>query len=435
MNDSPNTIDFQSLIDACSEAGGGEVVIPPGVHVTGGLILRSNVFLRLSPGAILEGSGRIADYTKNRVHLFTDAVGGERGHALIFAEDARNIGISGPGTIDGNGLHFKGQTHRPMLLRFVRCRGIRIRDITLKDSAAWVQHYLDCEDLLIDGVTVDSLHCSNNDGVNLDGCRRVTVSNCRINSKDDGLTLKTTTDAVCANITITNCTITSKCNGIKIGTESKSAFRNITITNCALHEVRLCGIEVLSVDGAHIDMVNISNIAMDKVGGAFFLRLGQRGLNETIAHPGSLQNISITNVQAFIHDDLHPDTIDPRWEIARGARSPSSIMGLPGHPIENVHLGNISIDHIGTGTADDAARRVEEKPSEYPQWERWGALPSWGLYLRHVRAVTCRDLHLRLQAPDARPWFQSEDAEAVCLCGIEAPEATGGIRSDDSNAA
>ena len=350
--------DFQHQIDACHAAGGGEVLIPPGRHITGSLVLKTNVHLRFSPGAVLLGSGEIADYS-GKIPLFTDAVGAERGHALLFAQDAHNIGLSGPGVIDGNGLAFEGHKHRPMILRFVRCTSVRIREVTLKDSAAWVQHYLDCEDVLIDGISVNSLHCSNNDGINLDGCRRVTVANCRIDSRDDAITLKTTTAAICRDIAITNCVLSSDCNGIKLGTESKAAFRNVTISNITLHRVRLCGIEILSVDGAEIDTVNISNITMDHVGGAFFLRLGQRGLNEKISRPGCLRNVSITNVTAFIHDDLLPDTIDPRWEVANGARSPSSILGLPDFPIENVYLGNISIHHIGTGTAEDITRPVE----------------------------------------------------------------------------
>ena len=413
---------FQAQIDACHAAGGGEVLIPPGCHHTGSLVLRSNVHLRFAPGAVLLGSGDIAHYAVKGVPLFIDAVGGERGHALIFAQDAHNIGISGPGIIDGNGLAFEGQTHRPMILRFVRCSGLRLRDVTLRDSAAWVQHYLDCEDVAIDGITVDSTHCSNNDGINLDGCRRVTLANCRFNAKDDAITLKTTTAAICRDIAITNCTLSSECNGIKLGTESKSDFRNITISNCALHHVRLCGIEILSVDGAHIDTVNISNIVMDHVGGAFFLRLSQRGLNEKIARPGCVRNISITNVSAFIHDDT-PEVVDLRWEVPHGARSASSIMGLPGYPVENVYLGNIDIHHIGTGTAEDAAQPVEEKPAEYPQWERWGPLPAWGLYVRHARGVTGRDLRFRLQAPDARPCIYTEDADGVALHGTQAPNS------------
>ena len=412
---SPARHAFQSQIDACHAAGGGEVLIPPGRHVTGSLVLKSNVHLRFAPGAILLGSDDHADYTGRNVPLFTDAVGVERGHALIFAQDARNIGLSGPGVIDGNGLAFTGRPHRPMILRFVRCTGLRLRDFTLKDSAAWVQHYLDCEDVLIDGITVDSRHCSNNDGINLDGCRRVTVANCRIHSRDDAITLKTTTAAVCRDIAIINCVLSTDCNGFKIGTESKAAFRNITVSNLTMHRVRLCGIEILSVDGADIDTVNISNVTMDDVGGAFFIRLGKRGLNEKISRPGSVRNVSITNVTAFIHDNLHPDTIDARWEVAHGARSPSSIMGLPGHPVENVYLGNIAIHHIGTGTPEDITRPVEEKPSEYPQWERWGALPAWGLYLRHSRGITGRDLRFRLQSPDARPCIHTEDVASLAL--------------------
>lgn len=410
---------LQERIDACHAAGGGEIVIPPGRHITPALILRSNVHLRFLPGAVLCGSTSIDDYERG-APLFVDAVGVKRGYALIYAGDAHNIGISGPGVIDGNGAAFEGLPMRPMILRFVHCSRICIRDVMLRDSGAWVQHFLDCEDITIDGIEVQSTGMSNNDGINLDGCRRVTLSNSRFNSGDDGITLKTTTDAACRDVAITNCHITSECNGIKLGTESRGDFRNITVTNCTLHHVRLCGIEILSVDGANIDTVNISNITMDNVGGAVFLRLGRRSSKDRPVETGSMKNISITNVLARIYDDL-PDTVDLRWCIPHGARSPSSIMGLPGHSIENIYLGNIDILHIGTGTMEDFERPVEEKPGEYPQWERFGPLPAWGFYFRHARNVTCRDLRFRLQSEDVRPCLYSDDVEKLSLSGIETP--------------
>ena len=126
---------------------------------------------------------------------------------------------------------------------------------------------------------------------------------------------------------------------------------------------------------------------------------------------------------AFIHDDLHPDTINPRWETAHGARSPSSVMGLPDWPVENVYLSNIFIHHIGTGTEEDKLRLVEEKPAEYPQWERWGALPAWGLYVRHARNITASDLRFQLQAPDARPCFFEADVDNLTFHHAIIPDA------------
>lgn len=416
-----DTAPLQKAIDACHSAGGGVVRFPAGRYLTGSLRLLSGVHLQLDSGAVVAGSRDIGHYAEAS-EGFTDGVGIKRGKALITAVRCSDIGIHGHGTIDGQGSDFRGD--RPMVLRFIDCKRMGISDITLRDSGAWVQHYLGCEDITLRGIRVHSDVNGNNDGINLDGCWRVRMSDCLIESGDDAFTLKSTTERRCRDITVTNCVFDSGCNGIKFGTESVGGFQNILISNCIVRDTRLCGVTLASVDGAVLDNVIVSNIIMNTVGAAFFIRLGSRGLGLAPEVPaekrpcGSVSNITLSDIRATVADRIGKNP--PPWFVENGARSPSSIMGLPGRPVENVLLRGIDVLGLGGGTREDANRPVEEKPSEYPQWERWGLLPAHGLYIRHARGVTLDGVRFRYQEPDARPAIVCDDAGEVQMRGVEA---------------
>ena len=160
---------LQAAIDACAHAGGGTVCIPAGRYLTGSLLLKSRVTLHLEAGANLLGSTKLDDYTVRipATRSFTDNYT-ER--ALIYGDNLESVAIEGRGVIDGQGAAFKGEHKvRPFLLRLVACREVAVRGVTLKDSAMWVQHYLACDGVLIDGIRVTSACNNNNDGIDIDG--------------------------------------------------------------------------------------------------------------------------------------------------------------------------------------------------------------------------------------------------------------------------
>ena len=146
----------------------------------------------------------------------------------------------------------------------------------MRDSPMWVQHYLDCEGVSIRDVTVRSRVNHNNDGIDIDGCRRVRISDCDIWSGDDAIVLKSTFAGPCRDVTVTNCVISSNCNALKLGTESNGGFENIVMSNCTIYDNRLAGIALEMVDGGTLDRVIVSNIVMNKVGAPIFMRLGNR---------------------------------------------------------------------------------------------------------------------------------------------------------------
>lgn len=406
-----DTSALQKAIDACAQNGGGTVRLPPGRYLSGTLFLKSRVTIQLDAGATLLGSTNLDDYppTFSKVRSYTDNYT-ER--SLIYAENLEQISLRGQGFIDGQGGAFKGSYKlRPYLLRIIACRNVSVRELTLKDSPMWIQHYLACDGISIDGITVLSKCNANNDGIDIDGCQRVRISNCDIQSGDDAIVLKSTLNRPCKNVVVTNCLLSSDCNAFKLGTESNGGFENIVLSNCAIYDTRLAGIALEQVDGGVLDGVSISNIAMTNVRGPIFILLGNRArpFKEEMERPGVgvLRNVSISNVQASGAD-----------------RVGCCIAGLPDHPVENVTLTNIRISFGGGGTQEHAQRQPPERPEAYPEYSMFGVLPAYGFYCRHARNLVFENIRVSTNAGDERPSLNCEDVNNLRIFGWTAePES------------
>ncbi|MBL8229860.1 MAG: glycoside hydrolase family 28 protein, partial [Bryobacterales bacterium] len=357
---------IQRAIDAASEAGGGRVYFAPGRYLSGGLALRSRVTLELENGATLLGSRDLNHYPK-RIPALRSYTDNYVDRCLIYAENAEDVAITGMGKIDGQGKSFPGPyLARPYLIRMVGCRGVSVSNITLLDSPMWVQHYLACDEVDIRSIRVHSRANANNDGIDIDGCHRVRISDCEISSGDDAIVLKSTLARLTRDVVITNCVLSSHCNALKLGTETNGGFQNISISNCSIHDTRLSGVTLQIVDGGVLDGVTISNITMHRVNNPLFLRLGNRARpfvkgGETPG-TGRMHNITISNIEAH-----------------GGTRTGCAISGLPGHSIENVTLANLRLSFEGGGTGEDAGRTVPESPDRYPEHHMFGTLPTYGL--------------------------------------------------------
>jgi polygalacturonase len=397
-----DTRSLQAAIDACAKAGGGTVWLPPGSYRSGTLFLKSRTELHLEAGAVLLGSKDLADYpiTVPALRSYTDNYT-ER--SLIYAEDQTQIMLSGRGVIDGQGASFKGPYKvRPYLIRMIGCRDVSVRDLTLKDSPMWVQHYLGCEGVRVDGLTVRSKVNANNDGLDIDGCSQVRVADCDISSGDDAIVLKSTLDRPCRNVVIANCILSSDCNAFKLGTESNGGFENIVLSNCAIHDTRLAGLALELVDGGVMDGVSISNVTMRNARGGIFIRLGNRArpFKEGMDKPGlgTLRNVNISDVFATGLD-----------------RTGCSISGLPEKPAESISLNNIRLSFVGGGTDADARRQPAEQADKYPEYSMFGVLPAFGLYCRHLRGLRLAGVSMAVSAPEARPSLVCDDVEDLDL--------------------
>lgn len=406
------TLDTQAIqkaIDACAEAGGGTVYLQGGTFLSGTIRLKSNVTLLVEAGATLLGSTNIEDYpdiTPEIIYLYRARFT----KYLIYAEKAENIGLAGRGVIDGQGKHFPARhgddKGRPYIVRFSECKNVRVEDLTFRDSARWLSHYLACDNVTISGITIHSKIRENRDGIDVDSCQDVRISDCRIDTGDDAIVLKATTQRPCKRVTVTNCILSSMASAFKMGTESNGGFEDITVSNCVIHDTGYSGIAVEMVDGGALDRVTISNITMRDVKAPIFVRLGNRARPIPDLPPpgmGSLRNVIISNVQATGADTMG-----------------CSITGIPGYPVENVTLSNIRIESSGGGTAKDASRNIPERIDAYPSGKMFGTLPAYGFFCRHANNLRLHNIDLTFNEDDQRPAIVCDDVHDLDIFGLRA---------------
>jgi polygalacturonase len=390
-----NTIAIQKVVDVCSAQGGGTIQFSAGRYVTGTIQLKDNVTLHFDAQAVLLGSTNAADY--RNVDPFTAGDGVPLGYALIVADGAKNVGVEGAGTIDGQGRSLKAAqsryTVRPFLMRWLRCTNVTVKDVHLANPGAWTLNFFQTRTASIERVTIRSRTTGlvNNDGIDLDSCEAVRIRDCDIESGDDAICLKTTSALPCRDISVTGCKLSTRCNAIKLGTESLGDFENISVANCQLRDIGMAGIALYCVDGAQMHDVTISDLTMAGVNVPVSVRLGARlkiFRAGDIAKPvGTLRDITIKNIQA-----------------KNVGRIGLLINGIPGHPVENLNLENIQIELPGGGTSEDAQIQLPEKESAYPEYSMFGkVLPAAGIYARHVRGVSFKNMRTTRRQPDARP--------------------------------
>ena len=430
------TAAIQKAIDGLSASGGGTLYFPPGAYLTGTLRLRDNATLHLEAGAVILGSDDLADYPPVTVPFPTMNDAFYR-HALIYAEDARNIAITGRGRIDGQGgaegLRRKSTKaperymNRPSVIRFVNCAGVLLRDARIQNAGFWVTHLLACDDVVVDGVRVESRTANyNNDGIDVDCCSNVRISNCFIDSQDDALCLKSTGDRVCRNVTVTNCVFTSSCSGIRFGCEAVGGFEDITISNCVIYDTRATAIQLQVFDGGVMDRVVISGVTMRNVGQAILVNLGHEmyhiGIDEAElpvrrgAEPGAVRNIILRDILAEGVGRYRGASVG--GEVTEMERRHGCIIsGMPGHPIENLTLENIRMRFAGKGTAEDAANDLSQVKNGF-NGDSMGVTPSYGFYCRNVRNLRMRDVETGYENEDVRPAVMVELAEKVDISGL-----------------
>jgi polygalacturonase len=416
-----NTTSIQAAIDACADSGGGRVVIAGGTFLSGTLVMKDHVELHIKKGSILLGSTNPAHYPEltTPYRFFGDEWVKQ---SLIFGDRLEDIALSGKGIIDGQGAAFQVATkkkpdryrNRPFLIRFTRCRGVTVEDLTLQNSAMWMQHYLACDDVKISGITVIN-HCNkNNDMMDIDGCRNVVIENCKGDTDDDGLTLKSTSPRACENIVISNCVLSSHCNAIKMGTESVGGFKNITITNCVIKPSAqkqviyglpegISGISLEVVDGGVMEEVFISDVTMDGPEVPLFIRLGNRARPhmEGLAAPpvGRLENIRIEKIEA-----------------RNVGNTGCSITGIPGFDVKNIKLSHFKLEFPG-GVKKKEVEEEEEVVPEleelYPEATMFGRLPASVFYLRHVEGIEISDVRVTFREVEKREPLVAEDVSGL----------------------
>lgn len=404
------TNQIQKAIDEAFSRGGGIVEIPAGTYKVGTLVLKDNVDLYVGPGAELIGSPNTADYTEIEQKYESRTNGLYARYFVVFAEGAHNISITGPGTINGNGLkNFQTgnpQNMRPFLIRFVNCDHVTLRDVHLLEAANWTLHLLGCRDVNIDGVVIENGVNANRDGLDIDCCQRVTVSNSRFSTGDDAIVMKATSDALCEDIVITNCVIRTRASAIKTGTESNGGFRNITVSNCTISDIPVhAGIELMTVDGGMMQNILVENITMVRVATPFFIRLGIRARPYKPGHytnkVDEAKDITLSNISVI------------------DAKYPSSIMGLHSNRIKNVTVRGYTVRYAET----QEAVQFNEVPFEefsYPMARMFKKLPAYGLYCRNVEGLRLSDITMYSTDDEKRPPIAIDRVNDANLLSVKA---------------
>ncbi len=443
-----DTAAINQAIAAAWAAGGGTVLLPAGTYLSHSIRLMSHIRLQLSSGTVLVAADPPAGEQQQGYDLAEDNKLSEQyqdfGHShwhnsLIWGEDLENVSICGPGRIWGKGIS-RGEFQGPIAtIPGVANKAIALKnchDVILRDFSILHGGHLGILTTGVDNLTIDNVKIdTNRAGIDMDCCRNVRVSNCSINAPwDDAICLKSSFALGHARaaemITISNCLVSGSFeegtlldgtfkrfaadadvdrNGrIKFGTESNGGFRNITITNCIFDGC--FGLAILSVDGAVIEDVTVSNITMrDTVASPIFIRLGSRMRGPAGTPVGAIRRINLSNIVSSSTSSL----------IC------SVIAGIPGHRVEDIKISNVLIQHAGGGTRMDAARHLEEKEKEYPETTMFGNTPAHGLLIRHAAGIEISDYKVMAAASDARPCFLLEDVERVGFSNVKTGTAPG----------
>ena len=457
-----DTVAVNKAIEAAVAAGGGVVVFPAGSYLCFSIRLKSNIRLHLEQGSAIIAAdspkrGETTGYNggtydaaepKTAWEAYQDYGHNHWHNSLIWGEDIHDISITGSGLIFGKGLSFGAErTPRGNYSTYVaeqpgvgnkaialkNCRNVLLRDFAMLKGGHFALLLTGVDNLTIDNLLIDT----DRDGIDIDCCQNVRVSNCTVNSPwDDGICPKSSYALGYAratrNVTITNCWVTgwyelgtvmdgtfkkfapevrvSRNGRIKCGTEANGGFINITISNCVFEGS--FGYALETVDGALLEDITITNTSMrDLITGPIFLRLGARlrGPKET-TKVGTLKRILISNLECYNAPQ----------------KNCSVLSGIPGYAIEDVKLSNIYVETVGGATADMAQIQPPENETKYPEPGMFGPMPASGFFMRHMRNVEMSHVEIANSTPDARPAFYLSDVERADFFAVTAPRGADG---------
>jgi hypothetical protein len=456
-----NTKTIQAAIDYISEHGGGRLIFSPGSYVSGTIYLKSDVTLHLEGGSTLLGSINPWEYDKH------PSVNWE---SFIWSVGQKNIGITGSGTIDGQGFkvattkldfYKRGVTNfpmdpqtnsaalkimrldrlnedqRPVNLYFRECENVYVDGITLRDPACWNQIYDQCKNVKIYNITVDAKAYWNNDGIDIIDCDSVHIKGCNVDAADDVFCFKShSADHICQNVLIEDCIGRSSANGVKFGTVSKGGFKNFEIRNITIFNTARSAITFAAVDGGICENIHVDGVRSYNTGNVIFLRTDLRWHREGMI--SSMNNITIKNVYAEIpagKGDAGYSYECPIEDLPRNISPAIIIYGQPDMIIDNVSLENIEITSPGAGNPHYAYRgttpeeldAIPDMRATYPEYSMQKELPSWGFYTRHASNISVKNMILHADKKDYRPAVLFHDVNKISFENIkfDEPESEG----------
>ncbi len=448
---------IQRAIEAAAKAGGGTVYFPAGTYVSYSIRLRSRVTLYLDSGAVilsgevpLEGTlhgGYDAAEPNGSWEKYQDFGHNHWHNSLIWGEGLEDVAICGPGLIWGKCLSRseKGRSPRDQGLPLATLPGVankaialkNCRNVILRDFAILQGGHIGILATAADNLTIDNLRIdTNRDGMDIDSCRNVRISNCSVNSPwDDGICLESSYalgyPRATENVTIAGCYVTGGyelgtmlsgewkklqpggTNGIptgriKCGTMSVGGFKNIAISNCVFDRCR--GLALECVDGGTLEDLTFTGITMrDITNTPLFLRLGSRLKAPPGTQVGTLKRIVLSDIVSY-------NCVSEYAAI---------VSGIPGHEIEDIKISNLYLHHMGGGTRAMAELKPPEKEAAYPEPRMFGPLPANGFFVRHVKNIEFTCVEIAAEHPDARPAMWLEDVQEADFFRLKVPIGNG----------
>lgn len=399
---------IQAAIDACSGAGGGTVVVPPGQYLCGAVRLASGVTLRIEQGATILASNSKADYASGR-HLF-------------WAEDAHDVVIEGPGAIDGRATaDYGGRWGAPEVPEFrvgilllERCRNVAVRNLTIRNSDSWTLHFKRCDAVAVERVTIrNNYRRLNSDGIDPNMCRGVRISDCDITAGDDCIVLKATEAHPCQDVVVTGCRLESAASAIKLGTESHGDFRDIRFENCTVRN-SFTGIGFYMKDGGTMERVVMRNIRIEtcpaegRTVTPIFMDIERRNPDSRV---GRIRDVTIEDV-----------------EIRSG--SGILIQGMPESRIENLALRRIRFAASGPDDYSKRSKPVggrrttsDERDTRFARHPAWAAIAYVrNLVLADVSFQYPAEVRARTDRSCAALWFVDGATVEGLVCSPPPPE-------------
>jgi hypothetical protein len=416
---------IQKAIDACSEAGGGTVVFPPGDYTSGTIHLRSHVRLYLEGGAT--------------VYALHDKSGFDR-EALLYGEDLVDVAVEGRGVFNGEGAYdrrLKGDHEddfiRPnqvemealdlplmrsfpkpdqygKLVLLLRCADVRIVGVSFLDSPSWTMHLVQCERVVIDGIYIrtslqDGVWA---DGIDPDGCRDVRIANSTIETGDDALVFYSMDwfgpARPCENITVTNCRLSSASSAVKFCDGNIAGIRNVTIDNCVITSSNR-GIAFMTFDGGAVENVILSNLTIETIRYEWFWW-----------GDGEPFHFNIKK-RSEVHADWPPEKDRPAGAI-RNVKIQNVIASGYGASICNGHpdswLEDISFENVRLTIAHDPGAAYDKAVN--------------ALVFKQARDLRLRDVEVVWRGPGSDKWRSAvafDEVQGLVLDGIVAGQAPG----------
>lgn len=446
------TSSLQKMIDEVSLSGGGNVIFPKGKYVLSTVYLKSNISIVLEKDCVILGSNNFDDYDdieKVDYPIYQDVSHTYFNCSMFVAKNCENVSVVGEGTIDMRSVWDVEEKNKSWgrrgakCIAFKECANVLIQGVKILNATDLAIYLAGCDNV----ETANLFLRVHIDGISPDSCDNVYIHDCYIESGDDSIVFKTSYTLnrlkACENVVVKNCVISSQCNALKFGTETNYTFRNFDISNIEIKNTRSAGIAIESVDGSVVENVKIKNVKMKNVNAPLFIQLGERLRAPKGTKIGSIKNIEIENVTAtgeyFAFNGVALDydsfisggktgyfwqdfkTVYDGWGLYETTESKnawqisSNMCGRVGHPIENITLKDIYLEV--DGNVDKPVSAIPEEPYDvYPDVVNYARiLPASGIYFRHVKGLTLKNVKVKTLNKDIRQNFVFDDVENLVI--------------------